>query len=67
LLSPIGDLLERQSERIYIILALSEGTKAATGVTHVREVDIAVDDVRHFIADSIASNVIGNATQFLEC
>jgi hypothetical protein len=66
LLSPIGHLLERQGERIDIVFALSEGTETTTGVTHVREVDIAVDDVRHFIADSIAPNVIGNATQFLE-
>ena len=66
LLSAIGHLLERQRERIYIVLTLSEGTETATGVTHVREVDVAVDDVCHLVADSIASNVIGNPAQFLE-
>ena len=61
-----GDLVVGQEVRIGVVAALREGAEAAPHVTDVREVDVAVDDVRDDVADGVAPHVVGDPAQLLE-
>ena len=63
---PVGDLVDRQRERVRVTLALGERAEPAAGVADVGEVDVAVDDEGHVVADGVAPQRIrqrGNGIQ----
>jgi len=45
---------------------LGEGAEPAADVTDVGEVDVAVDDVGHLVADGVLAEVIGEPDHLLQ-
>ena len=59
LLGAVGDLVVGQRVGVGVGLALGEGAEPAADVADVGEVDVAVDDVGHLVADGLAAQVVG--------
>ncbi len=57
----VADLVERQRVGVGVGAALRERAEPAAGVADVGEVDVAVDDVGHVVADGVATDVVGEA------
>ena len=55
---PFGHLVGGQRIRVGVALALGERAEPAAGVADVGEIDVAVDDERHFVAHHVAAQRI---------
>ena len=64
---PVGDLVDRKRERVRVTLALRERAEPAAGVADVGEVDVAVDDERHVVADGVAPQRICQRANSIQC
>ena len=63
---PVGDLVQRQRVGVGVGAPLGERAEPAADVADVGEVDVAVDDVGHLVADGVAAQVVGQPAHLLE-
>ena len=66
LLGAVGDLLQRQGVRVGVGAPLGERAEPAADVADVGEVDVAVDDVGHLVADGLPPQVVGQPADLVE-
>ena len=59
LLGAVGDLVEGQRVGVGVGPPLGERAEPAADVADVGEVDVAVDDVGHLVADGLAAQLVG--------
>ena len=66
LLGAVGDLVEGQRVGVGVGAPLGERAEPAADVADVGEVDVAVDDVGHLVADGLPAQVVGQPDHLLE-
>ena len=62
----VGDLVQGQRVGVGVGAPLGERAEPAADVADVGEVDVAVDDVGHLVADGVPAQVVGQPDHLLE-